>query len=109
MAQKKLDLVILAPAREEILEIARLHLELVGPNSARKVTNKLRDALESLRIHPRLGRMIEEKDLDRQGFRKLIVGVHLCFYRQIGDAVYVYHIVDGRTNYPKLFTELSHE
>lgn len=36
-------LVILEPAQRELEEIARLHLNLVGPNSARKITDLIFD------------------------------------------------------------------
>lgn len=109
MAEKKLRLLILPPARDEILEIARLHLELVGPQSARKITEQLREALDRLCTHPRMGRKIEDNILDRQGYRKLIVGNYLCFYRQIENNIFVYHVVDGRANYPKIFSSLPQD
>jgi len=41
------------------------------------------------------------------GYRKLICGNYLCFYRVIGEAVFVYHVADGRTDYPKMFDQLK--
>jgi hypothetical protein len=32
---------------------------------------------------------------------------YLCIYRLLSDTVYVYHIADGRTDYPKLMQDLS--
>ena len=52
MVRKKYELEILFPARNEIKEIASLHLELVGPTSARKITNKIKTSLEHLRLNP---------------------------------------------------------
>jgi hypothetical protein len=34
---------------------------------------------------------------------RLICGENLCFYRIIGKVIYVYHIVFGAVDYPKLF------
>ena len=45
-------LVLLEPAQRELEEIAQLHRNLVGPNSARKVTNKIFDALSRLELFP---------------------------------------------------------
>jgi plasmid stabilization system protein ParE len=106
VAQKKYKLEILAPARSEILEIARLHMELAGPESARKITSKLKDALEHLRTHPYMGIMLRDKALQAEGYRMLICGSYLCIYKPLGDTVFVYHIVDGRSNYPSLFSDL---
>ena len=103
MTQKKYKLEILKPARDEILEIARFHMEFVGPISAKKITVKLKESLENLRTHPYLGLALDDKDLQRQGYRKLICGNYLCFYRLIGETIFVYHIADGRTEYKRLF------
>jgi hypothetical protein len=42
------ELVLLAPAERELEEIARVHLELVGLLSARKITDRIYSALENL-------------------------------------------------------------
>ena len=107
MAQKKYELEILDPARYEILEIAKVHLELVGPASARRVTAQIKKSLENLRTHPHMGKALEDKELHRLGYRKLICGNYLCFYRVIGEAVFVYHVADGRTDYPKMLDQLK--
>lgn len=106
MTTKRYKLEILTQAREEIREIARMHMALVGPNSARKITTSLRKSMEHLRGHPHLGVSLEERDLSRQGYRKLVCGNYLCFYRLIGDTIFVYHIADGRTEYKRLFRDL---
>ena len=41
------DLVILEPAQRELEEIAQIHLNLVGPESARKITNEILDTLNA--------------------------------------------------------------
>lgn len=102
--EKTYSLEILAPARAELLEIARLHMALVGPQSARKITEDIREALNLLRYQPYMGTVFQDKELSRDGYRKLICGNYLCVYRPIADTVYVYHIVDGRTDYPKLLS-----
>jgi plasmid stabilization system protein ParE len=109
VARKKYKLEILPPARDEILEIARLHLELVGPESARKITARIRESLEHLRTQPLMGMAPEDKSLRQMGYRKLICGHYLCFYRLIGETVFVYHIADGRTEYKQLFRSLPLE
>ena len=98
---------ILAPARSEIHEIARLHLELSGPASARKITDKIKRSLENLTTHPHMGAAFPDSVLKREGYRKLICGYYLCVYRLIGETVFVYHIIDGRTNYKMLLSNLN--
>jgi len=107
--EKQYKLELLTPAQRELAEIARVHLELVGVLSARKNTDRIYDALEKLKNHPNLGIACRDKKLASEGFRMLICGNYLCFFRQIGTAVFVYHIVDGRTDYPKQLSGLERE
>jgi len=104
---KRYKLEILAPARSEMHEIARLHLELVGPASARKITDKIKHSLGNLTTHPHMGTTFSDSELKREGYRKLICGYYLCVYRLIGETVFVYHIIDGRTNYQRLLSKLQ--
>lgn len=107
MKNERYKVHILTPAQHEIEEIALLHMELVGPNSARKITNHIYNTLELLRTSPNVGVDCKDKPLRLEGYRMLICGNYLCIYRLIGDTVFVYHIVDGRMNYPKLMDDLK--
>jgi plasmid stabilization system protein ParE len=104
---KKYKLELLTPAQCELEGIARVHLELSGPLSARKITDRIYTALEKLRTHPNMGIVCRDKQLAMAGYRMLICGNYLCFYRQIGVIVFVCHIVDGRADYPKLLSDLE--
>lgn len=106
---KAYELELLEPAQRELEEIARVHLTLVGPVSARNITDRIYDALENLKIFPDMGILCKDRQLAAAGYRILICGNYLCFYRLIGTFVFVYHIVDGRTNYPVLLTDLTTE
>lgn len=94
--------VLLAPAQRELEEVALVYSELAGPDSAKKITDRIYSALEKLRAYPNLGIICHDQQLAAQGFRTLICEQYLCFYRVIADTVFIYHIVDGRANYPKL-------
>ena len=102
-----INLEILTPAQLELEEIAYTHLGLVGPLSARKITNKIYDALDNLKIFPQMGVTCRDKELRKKGYRMLICGNYLCFYRLIENTVFVYHIADGRIDYPKLIFDLK--
>jgi len=104
---KEYKLKILSPAQSELEEIARVRLELVGSQSARKITDRVYSALSKLKTFPELGVKCKDTQLSALGYRMLICGNYLCFYRKIGDTVFVYHIADGRTDYPKLFSEFN--
>ena len=55
-------LVILEPAQRELEEIAQLHLNLVGPNSARKITDLILDTLSRLEMFPLSGYIPQVKN-----------------------------------------------
>ena len=79
-------LIILEPAQRELEEIAILHMNLVGPNSARKITNLILDTLSRLELFPLSGPLPEDRELLKNGYRYVIAG-----------------------NYPLLFKRLLHE
>ena len=88
------ELELLAPAWRELEEIADMHLVLVGARSAQKITDKILDDLELLKSSPYMGKACEEPILASDNFRQLVSGNYLCFYRVIGQKIYVYHIVN---------------
>lgn len=103
------ELVILEPAQRELEEIARLHQNLVGPNSARKITNRILDALSRLADFPLSGHVPQDNELRRAGYRLVVAGKYICVYRLIADTVFVYHIAHGATDYPATFKGLRRE
>ena len=96
------QLVILTPAWEDIDRISDLHLMLVGPSSAEEITDKLLDTIALLAEQPYMGALHPDAFLAQHQYRKLICGNYVCIYKVISQTVYVYRIVDGRTDYPKL-------
>ena len=100
------NLVLLDAAQRELEENAQLHRNLVGPNSARKITNKIFDALSRLELFPLSGSLPRDKELLRDGYRYVIADKYICVYKLIGETVYVYHIAHGAGNYPLLFKRL---
>ena len=103
------ELVILEPAQRELEEIAQLHLNLVGPNSARKITDLILDTLSRLEMFPLSGHIPQDKELRNGGYRLVIAGKYICVYRLIADTVFVYHIAHGASNYPTTFKRLLKE
>ena len=103
------ELVILEPAQRELEEIAQLQLHLVGPNSARKVTDLILDTLSRLEQFPLSGHIPQDKELRSGGYRLVIAGKYLCVYRLVADRVLVYHIAHGASNYPTTFKRMKKE
>ena len=107
MSKKEYNLEILTPAQRELEEIALVYLELSGAQSARNIINRIYDALDQLRFHFNIGVNCADKPLKLQGYRMLICGNYICVYRLIEDTVVMYHIADGRADYPKLINDLQ--
>lgn len=96
----KLD--ILPPAQAELEEIARVHMALSGPDSARGITDKIYAAMEQLTAFPLSGPPVRDEQLCAAGYRYILAGKYLIFYRLFGDTIVIYHIAHGATDYPKL-------
>ena len=94
---------ILEPAWIELDEIADYHLLMVGPKSAKRITNQILKSLEKLKSFPFSGVQIQDAELKDLGYRFVISGEYICVYRLIGDIIFVYHIVHGSRDYPRLF------
>ena len=90
-------------AWRDIERIADYHLENVGAASAQRITDKILDSLENLAEFPLMGPHHPDSELTMLGYRRLVLAkTYVAVYRVIGNVVYVYHIVNGTTDYPKL-------
>ena len=94
---------ILTPAWHDLDTISDYHLFEVGPESAKKITDKILAALERLKSFPLSCPLVPYKELAERGFRMLNCGKYVCIYKPQGNIVYVHHIVAAATNYPALF------
>ena len=96
-------LIYLAPAREDILDIARYHLEKVGVDSARNITEEIVGNIDRLAQFLLMGPMHPDPVLAENGYRKLdITPIYVCIYKVFDDGIYIYRVVNGKTDYPKL-------
>lgn len=103
MQQPRSKLIYLAPAREDILDIARYHLEKVGVNSARDITEEIEQKIDHLKMFPLMGQRHPDPILAESGYRKLVVSIiYVCIYKVLNDGIYIYRVVNGQTDYPKL-------
>ena len=100
----KLD--ILTPAQAELEEIARVHMALSGPKSARSITDAIYHAMEQLTHFPMSGPPLPDEQPRSAGYRYILANKYLIVYRFLGDTIVVYHIVHGATDYPKLLKTL---
>ncbi|MBN1552232.1 type II toxin-antitoxin system RelE/ParE family toxin [bacterium] len=103
MQPQKSKLVFLEPAKDDILSTAAFHLEKVGPISARRITDTIIDTIDRLADFPLIGPKHPDPVLAAKGYRKLVAAEqYVCIYKVFADTVYIYRIVNGATDYPKL-------
>ena len=91
--------VLLAEAREELRQIALIHRAKVGPRAAKRITDRILEALHRLEDFPTMGTLPPYERIVRAGYRMLIVDDYLCFYAIRGTEVNVVHIVHGSVDY----------
>ena len=99
----KYKVVLLSPAWVDLDTIADYHLLEAGPDSARKITDKILTALERLESFPLSCPVVPYRELAEQGFRMLVCGKYVCIYKLNGHMVHIHHIVAATINYPALF------
>lgn len=89
---------ILRRAQADLLEIHR-YLTRDSEAQARSAIEGLLRAIDSLQEQPMRGVAPRDARLRSQGYRFLVVGQHLVFYKVRGRLVRVYRIVHGRRQY----------
>lgn len=96
-------LVYLTPAAEDIEEIVKYHLNEAGVESAQKIYNRIKTEINKLPDFPLLGQIHPDPLLASQNYRKLVItSTYVVVYKVIDNTVYIYRIVNGKTDYPKL-------
>lgn len=96
-------LVYLPAAEADILDIVKFHAEQVGPVSARKVYETIREGIGRLQTFPLIGQLHPDRELAASGYRKLVLNqTYVAVYKVNDDGVTIYRVVNGVTDYPKL-------
>lgn len=99
----KNKVVYLTPAKEDLTEIIKFHINEVGVNSSRKIYASVQETISKLAEFPLMGQTHPDPLLARQGYRKLVLTkTYVAIYKIIDGTVYIYRIVNGRTDYPRL-------
>ena len=81
--------VLLAEARDELRQIALIHKVKVGSKSAKRITDRILEALRKLEDFPTMGTLPPYERIVRAGYRMLIIDDYLCFYAIRGAEVHV--------------------
>lgn len=99
----KANLEYLAPAVSGFEEIVKYHITQVGVPSAKKIYNLMETTINRLASFPLLGQIHPDPLLAAQGYRKLVLNqTYVAIYKIVDNTVYIYRIVNGKTDYPRL-------
>lgn len=105
MSTNRFTLQLLSIAEQDFLDIVE-YVAAENLLAAHHVANHIEQSLERLRRHPFLGKVPTDPKLARMGYRVLIVGDYLVFYKMRGKTVLVYRIIHGARNTPPLLEDL---
>lgn len=94
---------ILPSAWEDLKEIEDYYMMEFDAITALNVTNSILDSIEKLEQFPDLGVFTPDAWLNSLGYRMVICKKHVAIFKIIEDTIFIYHIADTRTDYPKLF------
>ena len=92
---------ILRRAQSDLEEIHR-YIERDRPDAAAGLIDRLFDGIEALGRLPKRGSLPRDDRLRSLGFRVLVIGDHLVFYKIIRTHVRVYRVIHGRRSYAQL-------
>ena len=84
--------------------------ELQNPSAAKRVVDRIMDAVDQLRMFPLMGSPLSAVAVESGDYRFLVSGHYMIFYRLHGSDVYVDRVLYGRRDYLRiLFGDISGE
>lgn len=98
MAPSKFTVRLLSVAEEDLAE-AIIFIAADNPAAALALADRIEKSLASLAAHPYLGRVPDDIDLMRLGYRYLVVDNYLIFYVVVAKDVLVHRIIHGAMDY----------
>ena len=101
MPKSKYSIRLLALAEQDFSEIIE-YILAENPSAALAVAEEIEHQLKLLESNPNLGRIPNEEDLQKLGYRYLVVRNYLIFYKFEGQTIWVYRILHGARDYKPL-------
>jgi toxin ParE1/3/4 len=99
--KSKYSVRLLSIAEQDFNELVE-YILLENPSAALSVSEKIEKNLKLLESNPHLGRIPNDEELARMGYRYLIVLDYLIFYKIEAQTILVYRIIHGARNYKSL-------
>lgn len=102
MSRPKYGIRLLRGAEEDLTEIVT-YIAVERPSAAEALATRIEKNLQLLSKNPHLGRIPNDEDLLRLGYRYLVVENYLIFYTIEEQTIYVHRILHGARDYLSLF------
>lgn len=101
----------LPAALNDMSEIISSFAMLGSKQGAQRIRSKMIKASEQIGAHPYSGVTVPYDKLAKAGYRMIVVENYLMFYRVFDETrqVIFYRVVNGKRNYPMLFTQLHND
>jgi toxin ParE1/3/4 len=93
---------LLRIAEDDLFEIVN-YMAADRPSAADALATKIEKNLNLLTKNPQLGRIPDEEELIRLGYRYLVVQNYLIFYTVEEQTIYVHRILHGARDYLSSF------
>jgi len=95
------DINVLPIAREDVAEIY-YYIALDDADAALKVTENIMDKIDTLCEFPERCPLVPDGTLAKQGYRMLVIGSYIAFFKILGIDVLVYRVLHGKRDYPQI-------
>jgi toxin ParE1/3/4 len=92
---------LLRLAEQDLTDIYE-YIAADNPNAADRLLVRIAKELDTLSRRPLLGRIPRDPDIAKLGYRYLIIGNYLAFYRLEPSLVLVYRILHGARDYSEI-------
>ncbi len=92
---------ILRRAQKDLIEI-RNYIKRDAPQAAERFVDKLISKIEKLESSPEMSVVLRDECLQARGYRVLIEGEYLIFYKVLSRQVRIYRVLHGRRKYRHL-------
>jgi toxin ParE1/3/4 len=92
---------LLALAEQDLADIYE-YIAVDNPSAAERLLTRIEKDLGALATQPLLGRIPRDPDIERLGYRFLVIGDFLAFYRVEPSVVLVHRIIHGATDYAEI-------
>ena len=100
------DVRFLQEALDDLEEII-LFIAKSSRAAAFRMHDKIIEKANDLSIFPKRGRPVPDKKMSEAGYRMLAIKPYIAFYRIIGRTVFIYRVIHGTSNYPKLYEKMT--